>query len=91
MKYPELEQYLENVSQTDRSIQILDKAEDKSRAYHVFKIEVTGVVAAYQITRPKEKDHSSVDQAAWISNVEEALAKAIAQIILARQAKPASK
>jgi hypothetical protein len=32
-----------------------------------------------------------VEQAAWISNFEEALAKAIAQIILARQSEPASK
>ena len=55
------------------------------------KIAVTGVAAAFQVTNPEEKEHSSVDQAAWISNLEEALAKAIAQIILARKSESDSK
>jgi tryptophanyl-tRNA synthetase len=90
-KYPELEQYVENVSSSDRSIQMLDDVKDPRRAHYIFKIAVTGVVAAYQVTHPGEKDHSNVEQAAWISDFEEALAKAIAQIILARQSEPASK
>jgi hypothetical protein len=90
-QYPELEQYVENFSPSDRSIQMLDDVKDPRRAHYIFKIAVTGVVAAYQVTHPGEKDHSNVDQAGWISSFEEALAKAIAQIILARQSEPASK
>jgi len=85
-KYPELEQYVENVSSSDRSIQMLDDVKDPRRAHYIFKIAVTGVTAAYQVTYPGEKDHSNVEQAAWISDFEEALAKAIAQIILTRRA-----
>jgi hypothetical protein len=85
-KYPELEQYVENVSSSDRSIQMLDDVKDPRRAHYMFKIAVTGVTAAYQVTYPGEKDHSNVEQAAWISDFEEALAKAIAQIILTRRA-----
>jgi hypothetical protein len=70
---------------------MLDDVKDPRRAHSIFKIAVTGVAAAYQVTHPGEKDHSNVDQAAWISTFEEALAKAIAQIILARQSEPASK
>jgi ABC-type phosphate transport system ATPase subunit len=40
---------------------------------------------AYQVTHPEEKDHTNVDRADWIFHLEEVLAKAIAQIILARQ------
>jgi hypothetical protein len=44
-----------------------------------------------RVTHPEEKDHISVDKVAWISNFEEVLAKAIAQIILARQSDSAPK
>ena len=90
-KYPELEQYVENISPSDRSIQMLDDVKDARQVHHIFKIAVTGVTAAYQITHPEEKEHSNVEQAVWMSTFEEALAKAIAQIILARQSQPASK
>ncbi len=50
-----------------------------------------GVEVAYQVTHPEGKDHSSVDKVTWISNFEEVLAKAIAQIILARQSESVSK
>jgi hypothetical protein len=89
-KYPDLDQYA-NVSPSDRTISLLDDVKGSKRGHHIFKIVVTGVVAAYQVTHPEEKDHSNVDQASWISNFEEALAKAIAQIILARQSESASK
>ena len=89
-KYAELEQYAESVSSSDRTISLLDHVKGSKRAHYIFKI-VTGVVAAYQVTHPEEKDHSNVDQTAWISDFEVALAKAIAQIILARQSEPSSK
>ena len=90
-KYAELEQYAENVSPSDRTISVLDNVEGSKHAHHIFKIVVTGVETAYQVTHPEEKDHSSVDKVAWISNFEEVLAKAIAQIILARQSDSAPK
>jgi hypothetical protein len=65
---------VENVSSSDRSIQMLDDVKDPRRAHYIFKIAVTGVTAAYQVTYPGEKDHSNVEQAAWISDFEEALA-----------------
>jgi hypothetical protein len=43
------------------------------------------VEPAYQVAHPGEKDHINVDRAAWISTFEEALAKAIVQIVLSRQ------
>jgi hypothetical protein len=90
-KYTELEQYVKNVSPSDRSLQIVDDVKDSRKTYHTFKIAVTGVATAYEITYPEQEDHSNVDQGAWISKFEEALAKAIAQIILARQSESASK
>jgi hypothetical protein len=90
-KYAELEQYVENVPPSDRTISVLDNVEGSKHARHTFKIVVTGVEAAYQVTHPEGKDPSSVDKVAWISNFEEVLAKAIAQIILARQSESASK
>jgi hypothetical protein len=69
---------------------LLDDPKGSKRAHHIFKIVVTGVEPAYQVAHPEEEDHSNVDQGAWISNFEEVLAKAIAQIILARQSEPAS-
>ena len=89
-KYPELEQYIEHVSASDRSIQILEDIKDPRRAHHIFKILLTGVEPAYQVAHPGEKDHTNVDRAAWISTFEEALAKAIVQIVLSRQAEQAS-
>jgi hypothetical protein len=47
------------------------------------------VQPAYQVAHPGEKDHTNVDRA-WISTFEEALAKAIVQIVLSRQAEQAS-
>jgi len=44
------------------------------------------VQPAYQVAHPGEKDHTNVDRAAWISTFEEALAKAIVQIVF--HAKP---
>ena len=89
-KYPELEQYIENLSASDRSIQILEDIKDPRRAHYIFKILLTGVEPAYQVAHPGEKDHTNVDRAAWISTFEEALAKAIVQIVLSRQAEQAS-
>src|SRR6201987_2507638 len=89
-KYPELEQYIEHVSASDRSIQILENIKDPRRAHYIFKILLTGVQPAYQVAHPGEKDHTNVDRAAWISTFEEALAKAIVQIVLSRQAEQAS-
>ena len=88
-KYPELEQYIEHVSPSDRSIQMLDDAKDPRRSHYIFKILLTGVEPAYQVAHPGEKDHT-MDRAAWISTFEEALAKAIVQIVLSRQAEQAS-
>ena len=90
-KYAELEQYAESVSSSDRTISLLDHVKGSKRAHYIFKIVVTGVVTAYQVTPPEEKDHSNVDQTTWISDFEVALAKVIAQIILARQSEPSSK
>jgi hypothetical protein len=90
-KYAELEQYAENVSPSERTISVLDNVEGSKRAHHIFRIVVTGVDAAYQVTHPEGRDPSSVDKVAWISNFEEVLAKAIAQIILARQSESVSK
>ena len=89
-KYPELEQYIEHVSASDRSIQILEDIKDPRRAHYIFKILLTGVEPAYQVAHPGEKEHTNVDRAAWISTFEEALAKAIVQIVLSRQAEQAS-
>ena len=88
--YPELEQYVEHVSPAELSIQILEDIKDPRRAHYIFKILLTGVEAAYQVAHPGEKDHTNVDRAAWISTFEEALAKAIVQVILTRQAAQAS-
>jgi hypothetical protein len=89
-KYPALEQYIEHVSLSDRSIQILEDIKDPKRGHYIFKIILTGVEPAYQVAHPGEKDHTNVDRAAWISTFEEALAKAIVQIVLSRQAEQAS-
>jgi hypothetical protein len=89
-KYPELEQYIEHVTASDRSIQILEDIKDPRRAHYIFKIPLTGVEPAYQVAHPGEKDHTNVDRAAWISTLEEALAEAIVQIVLSRQAEQAS-
>jgi hypothetical protein len=88
--YPELEQYVEHVSQAELSIQILEDIKDPRRAHYIFKILLTGVEAAYQVAHPGEKDHTKVERAAWISTFEEALAKAIVQVILSRQASQAA-
>ena len=63
-KYAELEQYVENVSPSDRTISVLDNVEGSKRAHHIFKIAVTGVEAAYQVTHPEGKDPSDVDKVA---------------------------
>ena len=89
-RYPELEQYVENISASDRSIQILEDIKDPRRAHYIFKILLTGVEPTYQVAHPGEKDHTHVDRSAWISAFEEALAKAIVQIVLSRQAEQAS-
>jgi hypothetical protein len=89
-KYPEIEQYIEQVSPSDRSIQMLDDIKDPRRSHYIFKILLTGVEPAYQIAHPGEKDHTNVDRAAWISTFEEALAKTIVHIVLLRQAEQTS-
>ena len=89
-KYPALYQYIEHVSVSDRSIQILEDSKDPKQGYYIFKILLTGVECVYQVAHPGEKDHTNVDRAAWISTFEEALAKAIVQIVLSRQAEQAS-
>src|SRR5271165_539215 len=89
-KYPALEQYIEHVSASDRSIQILEDIKDPRRAHYIFKILLTGVEPAYQVAHPGEKDHTNVDRAAWIFDFEVALAKAIVQIVLSRQAEHTS-
>jgi len=85
-KYPALEQYIEHFSVSDRSIQILEDIKDPKRGHYIFKIILTGVEPAYQVAHPGEKDHTNVDRAAWIFDIEVALAKAIAQITLSRRA-----
>ena len=90
-KYAELEQYVKNVSASDRAISVLDSVEGSKHVHNIFSIVVTGVEVAYQATQPDGQDPSSVDKVTWISNFEEVLAKAIAQIILARQSQSASK
>jgi hypothetical protein len=45
-KYPELKQYIEHVSTSDRSIQILEDIKDPRRAHYIFKILLTGVQPA---------------------------------------------
>jgi hypothetical protein len=85
-KYPALEQYIEHFSVSDRSIQILEDIKDPKRGHYIFKIILTGVEPAYQVAHPGEKDHTNVDRAAWIFDIELALAKAIAQITLSRRA-----
>jgi hypothetical protein len=89
-KYPELEQYVKSVSPSERSIHIVDDVKDPKRSNYNFKIAISGVVAAYQITNPEEKEHTGVDQEVWISNLEKVLAEAIARIILGRQSEPSS-
>jgi hypothetical protein len=42
-KYPELEQYIEHVSASDRLIQILEEIKEPRRAHYIFKILLTGV------------------------------------------------
>ncbi len=54
-KYRELEQYIENVSASDRSIQILEDINDPRRAHYIFKILLTGVESAYQVAHPGER------------------------------------
>ena len=88
--YPELELYVEHVSPAELSIQILEDIKDPRRAHYIFKILLSGVEAAYQVAHPGEKDHTNVDRAGWISTFEEALAKAIVQVILTRQAEQAA-
>jgi hypothetical protein len=39
-KYPELEQYVKSISESDRSLQILDDVKDSRETYHTFKIVV---------------------------------------------------
>jgi hypothetical protein len=90
-KYAELEQYIKNVSPEDRSIQIDDNVNDARHAHHSFKIAIAGVAVTYQITHPEEKEPAKVDEVDWIMRLEEVLAKAIAQITLARQSEPAPK
>jgi hypothetical protein len=85
-KYPELEQYIEHVSPSDRSIQILEDIKDPKRGYYIFKILLTGVECGYQVAHPGEKDHTNVDRAAWMFAFEMALAKAIAQLTVSRRA-----
>ena len=60
-KYPEIEQYIEQVFPSDRSIQMLDDVKDPRRSHYIFKILLTGVEPAYQIAHPGEKDHTNVD------------------------------
>jgi hypothetical protein len=90
-KYPELEQYVKNVSPDDRSIQMDDDVKDPRHAHHSFKIAIAGVAVTYQMTHSEEKEPTKVDEVDWIMRLEEVLAKAIAQITLARQSEPASK
>jgi hypothetical protein len=85
-KYPALEQYIEQVSVSDRSIQILEDIKDPKRGHYLFQIILTGVEPAYQVVHPGGRDHHNVDRAAWIFVIEVALAKAIAQITLSRRA-----
>ena len=87
---PSTEQYIEHVSPSDRSIQMLDDVKDPRRSHYIFKILLTGVEPAYQIAHPGEKDHTNVDRVAWISTFEEALAKTIVHIVLSRQAEQTS-
>src|SRR5260370_30197458 len=89
-KYPELEQYIEHVSASDRSIQILEDIKDPRRAHYIFKILLTGVQPAYQVAHPPENNHTTLDRTPCLSTFHQPLAKAIVQIVLSRQAEQAS-
>jgi hypothetical protein len=90
-EYPELDQYAESGSPPDRFISLVDNVKDSKHGRSVFKIAIAGVTVAYQVTLPEEKGHSNVDRAPWVSSFEETLAKAITQIILARESEPVAK
>ena len=83
--------FLQMTAAHEENQDTIRQKEGSKHAHHLFKIVVTGVETAYQVTHPVEKGHSSVDKVAWISSFEEVLAKAIAQIILARQSDLAPK
>jgi hypothetical protein len=53
----------------------------------VTQIELIVTAKEYKMPCP---DHTNFDRAAWLSTLEEALAKAIVQIVLSRQAEQAS-
>ena len=61
------------------------------RAHYIFKILLLTWSRHIWSEHPGEKDNTNVDRAAWISTFEEALAKAIVQIVLSRQAEQASR
>jgi hypothetical protein len=85
-KHPALEQYIQQVSASNRSIQILEDIKDQTRSHYIFKISFAGVELVYQIAHPGETAYTKVDRAAWISHFQMSLAKAIAQITLTPQA-----
>ena len=50
------------------------------------KMVITGVQVEYRVRRLWQEQYSNVEREAWISDFEEVLEKAIAQIILSRRA-----
>src|SRR5271166_6291063 len=87
-KYPELEQYIEHVSASDRSIQILEDNKYPRQAHYIFKILLTGVEPAYQVAHPGEKDHTNVDRSECVTLCIGELARVCAyppQIVLKSQ------
>ena len=85
-KHPALEQYIQQVSASNRSIQILEDIKDPTRSHYIFKILFAGGELVYQIAHPGETAYTKVDRAGWMSHFQMALAKAIAQITLSPQA-----
>jgi hypothetical protein len=84
-KYTELEQHVENLSSSERSISLPADVKDARRTNRTFKIAITGTAVEYQIKNAEEKNPSNVDQLAWASSFEEALANVITQVVLARR------
>jgi hypothetical protein len=50
------------------------------------KLALTGVEVEYRVRRPGQEEYSNVEKEGGISDFEEALAKTIAELILARRA-----
>ena len=60
---------------------------NQEKAEKAFKtLAITGVEVEYRVRRPGQEEYSNVEKEGGISDFEEALAKTIAELILARRA-----